>query len=329
MAVIGAQGRSPTESVVAVRGAATHAYTWHPAGASLRAVIVIAHGAGEHARRYDALARALSSAGYLVIAADALGHGRTGADAVEVVGLGTLGRGGNRAALRHLAVFCRAASTAHPGSPFVLFAHSWGSLLAQQLFARRPDLFDAVCLSGTTLALPGFVDGGDLARGFRATPGFAGVGTRGDDRLRALAWIARDRAALESILDDPYCFDIGERPVWGFRGQLELLSLPPVRGSRRFRAAGGARRVPLRIVVGGRDPLGFGGRGPRALASWYRHVTGMRDVELRTYPESRHEVFSDRDRDLAVAELLAWLERSIEVRPWNGRRKAGDRTNAW
>ena len=40
-------------------------------------VIHIAHGMGEHARRYDRVARALNTAGYEVIACDQRGHGAT------------------------------------------------------------------------------------------------------------------------------------------------------------------------------------------------------------------------------------------------------------
>ena len=43
-----------------------------------KAVIRIAHGLGEHARRYDQMAAVLNMAGFSVYADDHRGHGQTG-----------------------------------------------------------------------------------------------------------------------------------------------------------------------------------------------------------------------------------------------------------
>ncbi|MGC7298937.1 alpha/beta hydrolase, partial [Mycobacteroides abscessus subsp. massiliense] len=51
--------------------------TWTPAGTP-RAVVVLSHGFGEHACRYDHVARRFNEAGYLVYALDHRGHGRSG-----------------------------------------------------------------------------------------------------------------------------------------------------------------------------------------------------------------------------------------------------------
>ena len=55
-------------------GAPITAYRWDPAGAP-RAVVQITHGMGEHAQRYDHVARALNEAGYVVYAQDHRGPG--------------------------------------------------------------------------------------------------------------------------------------------------------------------------------------------------------------------------------------------------------------
>src|SRR5689334_16096950 len=52
-------------------------YRWPVAPASARAVVMIVHGASEHAARYDRLARFLSEHGYAVYAMDLRGHGNT------------------------------------------------------------------------------------------------------------------------------------------------------------------------------------------------------------------------------------------------------------
>lgn len=53
--------------------------SWHwPAPEKARGRVLLVHGLGEHARRYDALAQALTSAGWAVSAYDQRGHGCTG-----------------------------------------------------------------------------------------------------------------------------------------------------------------------------------------------------------------------------------------------------------
>ena len=51
-----------------------------------KAVIQIAHGMGEHAKRYDRVACALNTAGYSVVANDHRGHGVTGAAQLGYMG---------------------------------------------------------------------------------------------------------------------------------------------------------------------------------------------------------------------------------------------------
>ena len=67
-------------------------YEWPVANP--KAVIQIAHGLGEHARRYDDMAATLNRAGFGVYADDHRGHGRTGVGQVaknQTKKLGNLG----------------------------------------------------------------------------------------------------------------------------------------------------------------------------------------------------------------------------------------------
>ena len=64
-------------------GTELFAYSWIPD--SPVAAVQVAHGSGEHARRYDHFARFLSSHGFAVYANDHIGHGQT-AGAPQSVG---------------------------------------------------------------------------------------------------------------------------------------------------------------------------------------------------------------------------------------------------
>ena len=275
------------EQQVRIRGINVHIYQWSANRRRPHAIVHISHGAGEHARRYQRLANILAAAGYTVIADDHYGHGRTG---VGAYGLGQLGPEGVHGARRAVREVLHRIRAEHSGLPIIELGHSWGSLMAQQLFRNNTDLFDALVLSGTTLAQPGLINVGNYNAAW--------------DHLQkphGLSWLSRDETEVHRMLDDPYGFDIAHSSVWSPLGALGLLTLPPL--PRRGRDA----RLPVLILGGDHDPLSYGGRGARALAWAYRHVTRLQDVELRIYPGARHEVFNELDRDTTTNDLLRWL----------------------
>src|ERR1700733_7637633 len=65
---------SSTFTYPAADGTQITAYRWDPAGTP-RAIVQIPPGRGEHARRYEHVARALNEAGFVVYAQDHRGHG--------------------------------------------------------------------------------------------------------------------------------------------------------------------------------------------------------------------------------------------------------------
>ena len=69
-------------------------YRWAPqTGAPPAGVVVLVHGMGEHLRRYDHVADALTSAGFVVYGHDHRGHGGSSNSRAE---LGQLGPDGWR-----------------------------------------------------------------------------------------------------------------------------------------------------------------------------------------------------------------------------------------
>ena len=112
------------------------------------------------------VAQALVRAGYTVYADDHRGHGRTGLEQWDGdhSRLGRLGPGGLRAAIDGVEAFADLVRAEEPGLPFGVVAQSWGSLMVQKLLDERPDLWDAVVLTGTAYRWPGSMDAGDLNR---------------------------------------------------------------------------------------------------------------------------------------------------------------------
>ncbi|SJN23092.1 Lysophospholipase; Monoglyceride lipase; putative [Mycetocola reblochoni REB411] len=246
------------------------------------ALVHIVHGVGEHAARYAPLAAALNAAGYAVVADDHRGHGETG---LRSGGLGVLGPGSVAGAMDSVQHVGERLVAESGDTPVVLLGHSWGSLMAQKIVARTP-LYDGVALSGTSLAIPGLMTVGDLNRPWRSAD------------ASGLEWLSRSEEARRAFAADPLCFDIAETPVWTPLQALALLGRPP----RQL-----PRRIPILIQGGQHDSLG-GERGLRALYTAYRERSGATDIAIRVYPEARHEIYNELNRDEVVGDLVAWLD---------------------
>ena len=186
-------------------GTKTVAYRWDPEDEprALRGAVQVTHGMGEHAQRYDHVARALNDAGFVVYAQDHRGHGAS----ADPDMYGNLGEGG------------------------------WTALVD-----------DIGLLSGHI-----GIDTGS------ARAMFAGA-RRGADPAQV--------AAIRSSL-------------------------------------------PVYIAVGEADPVNGGLALLTPLTERYE-AAGLTDVTVRTYPDARHEILNETNRDEVIAELVSWLDRVVD-----------------
>jgi alpha-beta hydrolase superfamily lysophospholipase len=109
-----------------------------------RVIVLLAHGYGEHAGRYEHVAQALvDQLGAAVYAPDHRGHGKTdGATGLVADGEAITGD------LHDVADEARAE---HPGLPVVLIGHSMGGLIATRFAQRYGDELTALVLSSPAI----------------------------------------------------------------------------------------------------------------------------------------------------------------------------------
>ena len=58
------------------------------------------------------------------------------------------------------------------------------------------------------------------------------------------------------------------------------------------------------------DPVGSFGKGPRQVYGWLKKA-GVQDVSLKLYPDARHELHNERNREEFVEDIAAWMERRM------------------
>jgi alpha-beta hydrolase superfamily lysophospholipase len=258
-----------------------------------KAVIQIAHGLGEHARRYDAMAATLNKAGFSVYADDHRGHGQTGIKQLEkkqIKRLGNLGPGGMKATHKQVADFSKLIKSENPNRPLVLLGHSWGSFIAQKIINKYSDMYDAVVLSGSALTMPGYLATGDFNKVWKKLPGSTGY-----------EWLSRDVEIQNKFVADPLTFLAAAAQVLGIKNSLEMFGKP----SKDVR-----RDLPILVQVGEADPIG-GEYSNKALVEAYRKNADIEDIELYVYHECRHEIYNELNKEAIIDDLVTWVNKRL------------------
>ncbi|MEH0108882.1 lysophospholipase [Tersicoccus sp. MR15.9] len=269
-------------------------YRW-PVPAQSRGLVQIAHGMAEHGPRYDRFARALTDAGYQVAAHDHRGHGNSATAEQR----GDFGEAGFRGLAADIAAVGRQLRTDHPGVPLFLFAHSMGSMAAQDVLLDEPDLYDGVILSGTTA-----VD--VLAQSIASAPPGAPAGLEafnaGFEPRTGFEWLSRDAAEVDAYVADPLC---------GFAMREDAMPQMLGRGARLADPQELARLrsdLPVLFASGEKDPLSGDGALIELVAQRYRDA-GVTDVSVTVYPGARHEIVNEINREEVTDDVVAWLNR--------------------
>lgn len=294
-------------------GIAVHVNRWlPPEGTTVRAVVQIAHGMAEHSQRYERFAQALTQVGFAVYAHDHRGHKMT---AVTHDQSGYLADSGGWAHLvEDLGSVIAIAREEQPGLPIILFGHSMGSFVSRAFAAERGKELAGLVLSGTA-GDPGALGkvGALIAsvesrvRGARArstlmdTMTFGQYNSAFKPNRTKFDWLSRDDAEVDKYVADEWC---GEVFTAGFYTDL-LGGLADI--NRDGYVARTPKTLPILIFSGDVDPVGNNGKGPTAVAEQYRRL-GVEDVTLTLYPEGRHEMLNETNRDEVTADVIGWVD---------------------
>ena len=277
------------------------AWAYSPLGKP-RGVVQLIHGYGEHSRRYLHMIGKFNAAGFVVVADDHIGHGKTGYDG------GTLGdphSGGYMTYVKDEKALHDIAVELYPGVPYFVFGHSWGSMLARCYAAHYGEDIAGLMLCGLCSQWQGCEDGynnEELRAAVKADPNqpagewfarvFSGMTDRIENPNSAADWIANDPNVVSDHAGDMFnTFDTTIELVWDFCELYHFIEsdawAPMV-----------PAKIPVYLISGDQDPCGNYGEGLYHVANLLarsgnktttRAYTGYRN-EIHTELELREEV---------------------------------------
>lgn len=287
-----------------------YVYHWQPdAEIPVKGIVQIAHGMAETALRYERFAQALTEAGYIVYANDHRGHGRT---APSMEHLGYSGEDGFNWMVRNMAQISSHIRDTNPNIPLYLMGHSMGSFLTQKYMYEYPQLVDGVILTGSNGPRSLLRAGRAVAKvqmklhGERHpshllnTMSFGSFNRAFKPNRTSFDWLTRDEAEVDKYINDPMCGFIGSASFfYQFFGLLQEIHSPA--NMERI-----PKDLPIYVFSGTQDPVGLHGKGVRKLLSLYEKL-GFSHVLAKLYPEGRHEMLNEINRDEVTADVIQWL----------------------
>jgi alpha-beta hydrolase superfamily lysophospholipase len=253
---------------------------WYlPEGVRQRGTVLVVHGLGEHAGRYDTLARVLNGWGFTVRSYDQYGHGESD---------------GPRGALPHpgrllddLADLVESARVRNPGLPLVLLGHSMGGLVAASFVARTLQAVDLLVLSSPALAtrltpLQKLL----MAVVPRVAPNLT-VGNGLDPQ-----YLSHDKRVVQTSLNDPRVHDRVSGRLARFIAEEGAL----------VRSRAGSWKVPTLLMYAGDDRM-VDPAGSEAFAA----AAPPSVVTARRFDGLYHEIFNEAEAQPVYECLRQWL----------------------
>lgn len=287
---------------------------WSPDDGAPKAIVQILHGMSEHCLRYARLAERLTAAGYVVYAHDHRGHGRTAKDERNVGHYADTD--GWQRVIADLRMVGEHARSEHPELRMIVLAHSMGSFMAQHVLEHFPADYDAYALSGSNALGGPLVTAGKQAaklerlrqgpRGKSALLEFLSFGSFNDafkPARTAHDWLSRDPIEVDKYIADPRCGFRCTNQLW-----VDLLGALEALGHADWKRV--PKGTPVYLFAGDRDPVGNKGKGVEELGRRLSRA-GISRLEVKLYPEARHETLNEINRDDVMSDLIGWMGRAL------------------
>lgn len=294
-----------------------HAVRWMPDSENVAGIVQIVHGMAEYVERYEELAAYLTDRNFVVTGEDHLGHGKS------------VPEGGQQGyfceqdpatvVVRDVHRLKKMTQELYPGVPYFILGHSMGSFITRNYICRYGTGIDGALILGTGMqsaglllasktvaAIEGAFRGQRHVSRMMDKAAFGAYNRRIAEKRTDYDWLSRDEERVDAYIADPDCGFVFT--VNGFKTLFELIS--------RAKKPENLRKIPAELPIfmasGAEDPVGNYGKG---VEKAYRSLqgVGVRDLTLKLYPEDRHELMNEPDREQVMADIAEWLTKYLVI----------------
>jgi alpha-beta hydrolase superfamily lysophospholipase len=250
-----------------------------------KAILVLAHGQGDHSGRYAHVADYLTKRGFVLWASDHRGHGKSG------------GKRGHTDSfddyLADLDQMIRIAKDHSPGIKTFLMGASLGGLVVLDYAERHGTDLAGIVVTSPLLGLKMKVPGWKMFLGKTLSgiyPTFS-LKTGLDANL-----LAHDREIVQRYVNDPLVHGIASTR---FYTELRRAQDETMRSADKL-------KLPCLVIQGGADGI----VDPDVATEFYKRIASS-DKTLKVYDRFYHEVLNEIGKESVLADIDNWLSARI------------------
>lgn len=264
-------------------GLKLYAQEWHPVS-DPSAVVCLVHGKGEHSGRYSNVVSALTKAGYILLAFDIRGHGKSD------------GRRGHSSSyetvMDDISILLNEASNRFPELSCFLYGHSMGGNLVINYVLRRKPQLAGVIVTGPWLQLSFKPSACQLLLGkimYTIIPFLSMTGKKDNQAL------SRNSEVVLTFEKDPLSHDkISVR-----------LALDVINSGKWALEHAAEFSLPLLIMHGSADRK----TSPEASRDFSEHISG--NCTYKLWEGLYHEIHNEPEQQEVFDFLIKWLKKHL------------------
>lgn len=277
-----------------------------------KAILQVAHGMSEFIERYEEFAKYFNEKGILVVGNDHIGHGASIAKDKAPMYFG--GENSWGCVVDDLFTLYERTKKEYPDIPYYVFGLSLGSFLMRALIINYTEGIDGAILVGTSKAtkleimLGKFMAererkkyGDDVTTDTINDLTFGTYNKKFSPTKTEMDWLCSNEEALDAFLADKRrgkSFTVGL-----FRELLNVMSYSgDMNNINKMN-----KTMPILLMSGEKDPVGGFTKSIKKLEEAYKKC-GIKDVELKIYPELRHDILNEIGREKVFDDISAWIE---------------------
>ena len=270
-------------SIRAQDGLNLHTVEWSPQ-AEAKAVVCLIHGLGDHCGRYAHIADAFNRAGYVVLAFDLRGHGKSGGPRGHTPS--------SEAFLDDIDRLLAEAEKRYPGKPRFLYGHSLGGTLVLYSSLRRDPQISGLISTGAGLHSPlieqklkvAFANAMAVVLPTMTLP------TGLNPEL-----LSHDPQVVQDYRDDPLVH---------YKASLAM-ARSTIRAIHWTMEHATEMKQPLLLMHGAADQLTY----PSGSQEFARRVPGS--CTLRLWDGLYHEIHNEPEKEQVIAEMIRWMDNEL------------------
>ncbi|WEK69793.1 MAG: alpha/beta fold hydrolase [Candidatus Chryseobacterium colombiense] len=275
-----------------------------------KATLLIVHGMQEHSGRYTEIAEYFSAHGIAVLTYDHLGHGKSVKEKKDI-GFFQLEKPDERL-VADAEMMADYLADQFPDVPHFILGHSMGSFITRCLLQNASDKFSGAIITGTGGPLSGI----NVLRGYLSLANaivprhrtflnsvFTSVNNKNfkkDKDFSDTSWLSVNPENRKAFEQDELC-----GIPFTYNAFYTLFTIYKKATARNW-ASSISKSFPFLFVSGKNDPIGDFGKGVMYTVSNLKN-DGFQNVEVKLYPEMRHEILNEEIREEVLNGIYRWI----------------------